>query len=62
MEEPGDIKGAFQRAIDSGLPALVEIVVEREADASMGLSLDKITEFEPLPITSEQPVGAVASG
>ena len=62
VEEPGDIKGAFQRAIDSGLPALVEIVVEREADASMGLSLDKITEFEPLPITSEQPVGAVASG
>ena len=38
-----------------------QIVVERDADASMGLSLDKITEFEPLPVTSEQPVGAVSS-
>ena len=53
VEEPGDIKAAFQRAIDSGRPALVEIVVEREANASMGPSLDQITEFEPLPLTYE---------
>ena len=62
VEEPGDIKGAFQRAIDSGRPALVEIVVEREANASMGPSLDKITEFEPLSITYDEPVVAASSG
>jgi hypothetical protein len=39
----------------------VEIVVEREADASMGLSLDKINEFEPLPITTQETVGTVSS-
>jgi len=53
VEEPGDIKAAFRRAIDSGRPALVEIVVEREADASMGPSLDQITECELLPLTDE---------
>jgi len=46
VEKPGDIKGAFRRAIDSGKPALVEIMVERETDASMGVSLDKIVEHE----------------
>jgi len=60
VEEPGDIKGAFQRAIDSGRPALVEIVVEREANASMGPSLDRITEFEPLPFADELSVTAIA--
>ncbi|MDP3063504.1 MAG: thiamine pyrophosphate-dependent enzyme, partial [Chloroflexota bacterium] len=49
VEEPGDIKAAFRRAVDAKRPALVEIVVEREADASMGPSLDQIREFEPLP-------------
>jgi tartronate-semialdehyde synthase len=28
---------------------LVEIMVEREANAAMGPSLDAITEFEPVP-------------
>lgn len=54
VEEPGDIKGAFQRAVESGRPALVEIVVEREANASMGPSIDKITEFEPLPVNYDE--------
>jgi tartronate-semialdehyde synthase len=53
VEEPGDIKGALGRAVESGRPALIEIVVEREADASMGPSIDKVTEFEPLPLTVE---------
>ncbi|MDP2949091.1 MAG: thiamine pyrophosphate-dependent enzyme, partial [Chloroflexota bacterium] len=55
VEEPGDIKAAFRRAVDANRPALVEIVVEREADASMGPSLDQIKECEPLPL--EYPVG-----
>jgi 2-hydroxy-3-oxopropionate reductase len=30
-------------------PVLVEVMVEREANAAMGPSLDAITEFEPAP-------------
>ena len=61
VARPDEIQGAFRRAIDSGGPALVEIIVEREADASMGVSLDAIREFEPLPITYDQPVGTTPS-
>lgn len=31
------------------LPALVEIFIDRQADAAMGASLDQIREFDPLP-------------
>ena len=30
------------------MPALVEIIVERETDAAMGKSIDNITEYEPV--------------
>ena len=46
VERPEDIRGAFRRAMDSGRPAVVDIIVERNADASMGASLDAIREFE----------------
>jgi tartronate-semialdehyde synthase len=36
-------------AEEQGIPVLVEIMVEREANAAMGKSLDAITEFEPAP-------------
>ena len=49
VTEPGDIKAAFTRAINSGKPAIIDIIVERETDASMGASIDKIREFEPIP-------------
>ncbi|MFC1942914.1 biosynthetic-type acetolactate synthase large subunit [Chloroflexota bacterium] len=50
VEAPQDIKPALQRAVDANRPAVIEIIVERETDASMGPALDKIKEFEPLPI------------
>ncbi|MBL7118511.1 glyoxylate carboligase [Candidatus Bathyarchaeota archaeon] len=46
VTEPKSIKGAFQRGIDSGKPALIDIIVERETDASMGPALDAIVEHE----------------
>jgi len=49
VERPDDIKPAFVRAINSGRAAIVDIIVERETDASMGAAIDKIREFEPLP-------------
>ena len=50
VEKPDDIKPALQRAIATGKPAIIDIIVERDTDASMGASLDKINEYEPLPV------------
>ena len=53
VEQPGDIAGALAWADAESerqqLPVLVEILVEREANAAMGPSLDAIKEFEPVP-------------
>ncbi len=49
VKEPAEIKPALNRAVASNRPSIVEIIVERETDASMGASLDKIVEYEPLP-------------
>ncbi|MFI6477525.1 glyoxylate carboligase [Nonomuraea sp. NPDC050663] len=53
VDLPGDIAGALSWASATaqreGLPVLVEVMVEREANAAMGASLDAIREFEPLP-------------
>ncbi len=53
VEEPHKIKAALKRAVSSNRPALVEIIVERETDAAMGTSIDKIIECEPLPMSIE---------
>jgi len=53
VEQPGDIRAALAWADEeseaSRLPVLVEVMVEREANAAMGPSLDAIKEFEPVP-------------
>lgn len=53
VKEPTEIKSALKRAVESNRPSVVEIMVERETDASMGASLDKIVEYEPLPADTE---------
>jgi len=40
-----DIRAALGRAVACGKPAVVDIVVQRDADASMGGSIDAVTEF-----------------
>lgn len=45
VTRPEEIRGALQRAVESGKPAVIDILVEREADASMGASLDAVREF-----------------
>jgi tartronate-semialdehyde synthase len=49
VELPEEIKPALQRALDANRPSIIEVIVDRETDASMGASLDKIVEHEPLP-------------
>ncbi|HUU51047.1 MAG TPA: biosynthetic-type acetolactate synthase large subunit [Nitrospinota bacterium] len=56
VNKPDEIKNAFQRAVDSGRPSVIDIMVERTADAAMGLSIDAIKEFEPIPAKPKQNV------
>jgi tartronate-semialdehyde synthase len=53
VERPDDIRPALrwasQESERQGLPVLVEVMVEREANAAMGPSLDAVKEFEPVP-------------
>jgi tartronate-semialdehyde synthase len=50
VEHPQGIKPAIQRALrwmeQHSRPALIDIIVERETDASMGASIDAVREFE----------------
>jgi tartronate-semialdehyde synthase len=50
---PGELRGALEWAVREsnvrGLPALVEVITEREENAAMGSRIDQIREFHPLP-------------
>jgi tartronate-semialdehyde synthase len=46
VTEPDKIKGAFQRGIDSGKVAIIDVIVERQTDASMGTAIDNVVEHE----------------
>ncbi len=52
VRRPEDIEPALEWAVRASeerrVPALVEVIVERETDAAMGLSIDNINEFEPV--------------
>lgn len=56
VTDPDQIRPAFQRALQSGKPAIVDVIVERDADASMGAAIDAVREFEPADV--KEPVGA----
>ncbi len=46
VTDPNEIKAAFQRGVESGVPYVIEIILERDTDCSMGISIDAIKEFE----------------
>jgi len=46
VTDPKEIKAALKRAVESGLPYVVDIVMERQTDCSMGVAIDAIREFE----------------
>jgi tartronate-semialdehyde synthase len=52
ITSPDEIRPAIEWAIqaseDAQVPALVEVIVEREVDAAMGKSIDNINEYEPI--------------
>jgi tartronate-semialdehyde synthase len=53
VERPEEIRPALewakQTSVARRLPVLVEVMVEREANAAMGSALNAIIEYEPLP-------------
>jgi tartronate-semialdehyde synthase len=62
---PEEIKPALDWAIKESnrlkVPALVEIREDRETDAAMGVSIDKIVERDPvIDLPAEEPVKATA--
>jgi len=66
VERPEDIKPALAWAVRESnrlkVPALVEVRVERETDAAMGVSIDKIIEREPvIDLPAPEPVPATTA-
>jgi len=43
---PEDIEVAFKRAVESGGPYVVDIIVEKDTDCSMGGAVNAVREFE----------------
>jgi tartronate-semialdehyde synthase len=63
VRRPEEIEPALEWAVRASeerrVPALVEVIVERETDAAMGLSIDKINEYEPTEDRTGQVVGGI---
>jgi tartronate-semialdehyde synthase len=66
VTNPVEIESAFDWAVRTSeerrLPVLVEIMCERETNAAMGLSIDKINEYEPILDGSREAAGQVVGG
>src|SRR5215204_3144160 len=66
VTRPEEIKGALEWAVRASeerrVPALVEIMCEREVNAAMGLSIDKINEYEPIFDGTEELAGQIVGG
>jgi len=46
VTDPKAIKAALKRGVEASVPYVVDIIMERETDCSMGASIDAIREFE----------------
>ena len=46
VHDPNEIAPVLKRAVESGIPYVVEIILEKDTDCSMGVSIDAIREFE----------------
>lgn len=61
VTRPEDIQPALAWAVRASeerrAPALVEIIVERDTDAAMGASIDKVIEYEPVQDLVDMRVG-----
>ncbi len=44
--DPTEISAAFKRGVESGIPYVIDIILEKDTDCSMGVSIDAIREFQ----------------
>jgi tartronate-semialdehyde synthase len=63
VTRPEEIRSALQWAVATSakqqVPVLVEIMVERDTDASMGTAIDKVNEYEPVEDGATEHAGEV---
>src|SRR5918993_543794 len=66
VRRPEEIQDALAWAVraseEQRVPALVEIMCERDTNAAMGLSIDRINEFEPILDGSEEKDAQLVGG
>jgi tartronate-semialdehyde synthase len=66
VTRPEEIQDALAWAVQASeerrVPALVEIMCEREVNAAMGLSIDKINEYEPILDGTREMAGQIVGG
>jgi tartronate-semialdehyde synthase len=64
VERPDDLQAAFERAkklvTEFRVPVVVEVILERVTNISMGTELDNVTEFEELATLDEHVPTAIA--
>ncbi|MCE3552788.1 glyoxylate carboligase [Pseudonocardia sp. RS11V-5] len=64
VDRPEDLPGAFEQArkllIEYRVPVLVEVILERVTNISMGTELDNVVEFEELATLDEHAPTAIA--
>jgi tartronate-semialdehyde synthase len=46
VTDPKELRNAFKRAVASGRPYVIDVIMERDTDCSMGAAIDAVKEFE----------------
>jgi tartronate-semialdehyde synthase len=66
VKSPDEIQDALTWAVQTSkseqVPVLVEVMAERETNAAMGLSIDKINEYEPIIDGVKEGAGQIVGG
>jgi tartronate-semialdehyde synthase len=65
VEDPADLASAFDKAkammAEYRVPVIVEVILERVTNISMGTELDNVTEFEELALTGQDAPTAITA-
>ncbi len=64
MQDPGDIRPALEKALqlmaEYRVPVVVEVILERVTNVSMGTELGNVTEFEEITSLRDHAPTAIA--
>ena len=45
VTDPAELKAAFKRGAEAGVPYVIDVIMERETDCSMGVAINSVKEF-----------------